>query len=164
MNIKICRPLPRTGEDSERGVAMHAAQTTSVRSRLQEDLVEKAVQRLGIFAALSAFVHPALYFGLRAVVPAEIYRLSSTPQSYVVGMWLAAACGLVVCVSAFSRKLPSALMLDLGLVFEVVVAFLIGFMQATRYPAELLVHMGFNGIPVWLTVFALVVPATTVKT
>jgi len=164
MNIKTCRPLPKTGEDSARGVAMYAAHTTSARSRLPQDLVEKAVQRLGLFAALSALAQPALYFGLRAVVPEDVFGLSSTPQAYIVAMWLAAACGLVIFALAFGRKLRSALMLDLGLVFEVVVAFLIGFMQATRYPPDLLVHMGFNGIPVWLTVFALVVPASTAKT
>src|SRR5947207_11033735 len=164
MNTKSCRPLPRTGEDSARGVALHAPHTPSVRSGLPEDLLERAVQRLGVFAALSALAQPALYFGLRAVVPENVLRLSSTPHSYIVAMWLAAACGLVIFALAFSRKLPSALMLDFGLVFEVVVALLIGFMQVTRYSPELLVHMGFNGIPVWLTVFALVVPASTAKT
>jgi hypothetical protein len=53
------------------GVAMQAAHTTSARSRLPEDLVEKAVQRLGVFAAVSALAQPALFFGLRAVVPED---------------------------------------------------------------------------------------------
>src|SRR5262249_27529247 len=153
-----------TGAESVRSALLDARTATGTTSQLPQDLIETAVQRLGVFAALSALVLPALYFGNRAVVPDRGFSMSSTPDSYIVAMWLAAVCCLVMFVLAFSRKLPSALILDLGLVFEVVVAFLIGFMQATRYSPELLVHMGFNGIPVWVTVFVLVVPASTRKT
>src|SRR6185436_13843868 len=72
MNTRTCRPLPKSGEDSARGIA----HPTSARSRFREDLVEK-VQRIGVFAALSALAQPTLLFGLRSVAPEKIFKLSA---------------------------------------------------------------------------------------
>jgi serine/threonine-protein kinase len=79
-------------------------------------------------------------------------------------MWSAVVCGVIIFALAFSRTLSPGLILDIGLVFEVVVAFFIGLMQASRYPADLLVHTGIAGITIWVAVFVLVVPASTGKT
>src|SRR5215510_3830828 len=121
MNIKTCHPLPKTREDDVHSGMTPGGQVTSTGSRLPQDVMEKAARRLGLFGLLSALVHPALYFVPRAVVPADAVRAFPTSGAFVVAMWVAVACGAAIFIMAFSGKLSAALMLDVGLIFEVVV-------------------------------------------
>src|SRR5262245_42989105 len=152
MSIKSCRPLPK--EVTSKGTRTH----------LPSDLIEKAVSRLAMLGLLSALAHPFLYYGTRAVIPEKILRVNPVPRASFIAMWVAIVTGLAIYGLARSRKLKPDLMLDIGLLFEVVGALCIGLMEAPRFSADYAVYGGPPGIALWITFFVLVVPNTLGKT
>src|SRR5688572_30380986 len=101
--------------------------TSSGTYHLPTDMKDKAVMRLGLLGLLSTVAHVAIFYGIRAAIPAELLSGSSVPAAYMFALWAAVAAGLIVFGLAFSRKVRPELMLDIGLIFEVAGAFLIGF-------------------------------------
>jgi eukaryotic-like serine/threonine-protein kinase len=171
VSIRSCRPLPKDREDQAndatgqpRSVVRHATTIWGTLGALPADLIDKAVNRLGMFGLLSAVAHPFLHFGMRVVVPAEILRATPLPATFMSAMWVAMAAGVAIYALTRSRKLKPGLMLDIGLIFEVVGAFCIGLMDAPRFSADALVNPGPAGIALWITFFVLVVPNTLGKT
>jgi hypothetical protein len=167
VSIRSCHPAPKSPHDDQTPgtgsrVARYAKTWTT--GKIPADLVDRSVRRLGIFGLLSALAHPLLYFSIRAVLPADILETLPPPPSFVLAMWSAIICGLIISALAFSRKLEAPLMLDIGLIFEVAGAFLIGLMQSSLYPANILVHTGIAGITLWVAFFVLVVPSSPGKT
>ena len=113
---------------------------------------------------LSAVAHPFLHYGARAVIPDEILAANPVPPVYFVAMAMAIGSGLVIYALARSRKLNPQLMLDIGLMFEVVGALCIGLIETSRFSADTAVHAAPGGIALWITFFILVVPNTLGKT
>src|SRR5262249_7568228 len=156
MSIKSCRPLPK-----EKGEPGEIRVTT--RTRLPEDFIDKAVNRLGMLGLLSAAAHPLFHYGTRAIVPNDILRAMPLPPGYYVAMGVAIISGLIIFALTHSRKLKPELMLDIGLIFEVIGAFCIGLLEAPRVSGTH-VDAGPGSIALWITLFVLVVPNTLGKT
>src|SRR5688572_14806986 len=169
MSVRSCRPLPKERDTPARDSAEHrplsvaAGITTGSHTRLPTDLIDKAVRRLGMVGLLSALVHPVLYYSLFLGVPSEVLNARSILPTSIVAMWVAVALGLLIYVVTARRWLPSDVMLDVGLVFEVVGAFCIGLMDASHFS---IIQMGAKpgGIALWIVFFILVVPNTLGKT
>jgi eukaryotic-like serine/threonine-protein kinase len=152
VSIKNCCPLPK-----------EATSTRLTHARLPVDLIEKAVGRLGMLGLLSAIADALLHYGTLAFLPANIRQAIPAPPSSLA-MWFAIVSGLAIFGLARSRKVNSELMLDLGLLFEVVGAFCIGMMEASRFLADKPVYLGPGAVSLWITFFVLVVPNTLGKT
>src|SRR5262249_59032801 len=148
VNTKSCRPLPK-----ER--AEPITTTFGARTRLPQDLIDKAVNRLGMLGLLSAAAHPLFHYGTHAVLPDDILQTMHMPQAYFVGIWAAIICGLAIFVLTRSRKLQPDLMLDVGLIFEVVGAFCIGLIEASTLSMGGHVDGCASGIVLWITILVL---------
>ena len=72
--------------------------------------------------------------------------------------------GGVICALAWSRRLPPSLMLDVGLLFEVVGAFWIALVEHGMPATADIPFRGISSVGVWITFFVLVVPSTLGKT
>jgi serine/threonine-protein kinase len=130
---------------------------------LPPDVVERAVNRLGWLALFYAIAFPALRLAEHAGHFADAFR----PYPYMlvdVALFGAILTGGLVSALAWSRKLPPSLMLDLGLVFEVVGAFWIALADYGGASISDVPFRGFSGICVWIVFFVLVVPSTLGKT
>jgi eukaryotic-like serine/threonine-protein kinase len=127
-------------------------------------MIDKAVARLGIVGLLSAIAHVAIPYGIMLVLPREVLQQTSVPNAHAVAMWTAVAAGLTTFGLAFSRKLRPELMLDIGLVFEVIGAFLIGLEDSSTSTPAVLIRNGLPNIGMWIVFFILVVPNTLGKT
>ena len=167
---KSCRPVPKDREHSSsdaaapsKGVARHLTTTWGTHV-LPPDLIDKAVYRLGMLGLLSAAAHPLLHFGIRAVIPDGMLVANPVSPVSSVALSMAIGSGLVIYALARSRRLNPQLMLDLGLIFEVVGALCIGLIESSRFSAATAVHAGPGGIALWITFFVLVVPNTLGKT
>ncbi len=136
---------------------------------LPPDLVEKAVNRLGWLALVYVASHIALrvvshYSGHPEGIPEHSLFPAAFPLADI-GLIVAVVSGLVVCALAWRRKLPDRLMLDIGLLFEVVGAFCIALVEFSMPPSSSnLLGQGNSSIVVWISFFILVVPSTFGKT
>jgi hypothetical protein len=148
---KVCRP-----------VARHIT-TAAVTYTLPPDLIDKAVTRLGMLGLLSAIAHLVIHYGILAVLPGDLPQ-TSVPTANTVAMWIAVVAGLAVFGLAYSKKVKPQLMLDLGLIFEVLGAFLIGLQDCSNNPPQILVSVGLPNISMWIVFCILVVPNTLGKT
>jgi eukaryotic-like serine/threonine-protein kinase len=153
VSIKSCRPLPK-GE----GPAW------ATRTRLPQDFVDKAVNRLGLLGWLSAVAHVTFYYWPRLVVPEEVLRTIPESPIAVKAMWVAIAAGLAIYALTRARILSSDLILDIGFLFEVVGALCIGLIESSMAPPGGLIDARLGGIALWITLFVLVVPNTLGKT
>ncbi|MBI3934051.1 MAG: protein kinase [Acidobacteria bacterium] len=130
---------------------------------LPPDIVDKAIRRLGWLALFYAIAFPALRLTEGAGKPwSEIF-----PYPYpLVDVALAGALlsGGLICALAWSRKICPAVMLDIGLIFEVVGAFWIALAEYGGPPLGDIPFRGFSGICVWIIFFVLVIPETLGKT
>src|SRR5262245_36204075 len=79
-------------------------------------------------------------------------------------MWVAIGAGVAIYGLTRTRILSPLLMLDVGLIFEVVGALCIGVIEASRFSADRTFEAGPHGIALWITLFVLVVPNTPGKT
>ena len=149
--------------EEPRAIARHIT-TSSESYRLPPDMIDKAVARLGMVGLLSAIAHPAIPYGIMAVLPQDILRKTSVPAAHMVSVWTAVAAGLTIFGLAFSRKVKPELMLDIGLIFEVLGAFLIGLQDSSTSPPDVLVRNGLPNIGMWIVFLILVVPNTLGKT
>ena len=137
--------------------------TSSAFNRLPEDLMQKAVNRLGWVALFYALSLQLVHWGRNVSVPDQLIYPNGKILMYA-GLFGGTLVALTVTAIAWSRKVDWARMLDFGLVFEVVAAFCIGLMEyALSLPLADRVY-GWSGIVVWITVFVLVVPASLGKT
>jgi eukaryotic-like serine/threonine-protein kinase len=154
VSTKTCRPLPKEGKGSGTGNI----------TRFPQDLIEKAVDRLGMLALVSAIAHPLFHYCIRLVIPAEVLRSNPAHTANVVAMWIGIVAGLAVYALTRLGKLSPGLTLDIGLLFEVVGAFSIGLIESHRAFAGHPADTGPGGIGFWITLFVLVVPNTLGKT
>src|SRR5262245_26004576 len=95
---------------------------------------------------LSAAAHLFLHYGTQAVLPAEFLQANPHSSVYFVAMWVAVGAGLVIFGLTQIRKLSSDLMLDIGLIFEVVGSLCIGLIEASHFSAQSPINLGPTGI------------------
>ena len=171
MNTRSCRPLPKDRENpsdsikgQDRSLPERAGTIWGTHTTLPADLIDKAVKRLGMLGLLSAAAHPLLHYSTRSFMPSEILQAHPLPPAHFVATWIAIGAGLAIYGLTRSGKVKADLMLDLGLIFEVVGALCIGLMEAPRFSADAPLNVGPAGIALWITFFILVVPNTFGKT
>jgi serine/threonine-protein kinase len=127
------------------------------------DIMEQAVSRLGWLALFYAIAHPMFRLVAHSGSLANTLRPSEYPlvDFALIGAMVS---GGVVCALAWSRRLPPALMLDIGLLFEVVGAFWIALVEHGMPETANLPFRGISSVGAWITFFVLVVPTTLGKT
>src|SRR5262249_44442438 len=130
---------------------------------LPSDLLDKAVTRLGWVALFYAVALQAVHWGRQLSVLVRLIYPGGRVLLYA-GLFGGTILALAVTGLAWSRKVCSPIMLDLGLVFEVAGAFSIGLVEySINLPIGERVY-GWSGIVLWIAVFVLVIPATLGKT
>ncbi len=126
---------------------------------LPADLLETAVKRLGFLGLIIALMAPASYFIERIIQPQRVVLKEGIPFPQIVAAGLFAI-GVSVCVLAWSRVLRPELMLDLGLGFEVIVAFAIALSEnATPWPEDQEIR-GISWNCLWISMYVVAIPGT----
>ena len=130
---------------------------------LPPDLIRKSVNRLGWVALMYAVAVFAVYrlghwLGppLPDHVPDFLFMDFNVP--------LAVALGGTVCFLAWSGKLPPLLMLDIGLLFEVMGGLLLSLSETSLLTTMHGPFPGPSSVSVWIVLFVLAVPTTLGKT
>jgi eukaryotic-like serine/threonine-protein kinase len=130
---------------------------------LPMDLVQKSVNRLGWVALIFAIAIVLLQWIDRIFNPAHLSPLPDFGY-FDFNVPLAAALGGTVCFLAWSGKLPPMLMLDVGLMFEVLGGLLLA-LSENAVPGRIDEPFpGPSSVSVWITIFILTVPTTQGKT
>src|SRR5512140_3203643 len=124
---------------------------------LTGEVLDTAVRRLGflglVIAALGPSVYAILYHFQRAMVSGPV------PIQPVAAAILIVA-GLSVCVLAWSRKVRPELVLDLGLVFQVIVAFAISLWEnAPPWPPDQMIR-GISWNCLWISMYVVAIPGS----
>ena len=130
---------------------------------LPPDIMDAAVRRLGWLALFYAIAFPAIRLTESIGKPwNEIfpYPFPLVDVALVGGVLT----GALVCALAWSRKICPAVMMNIGLTFEVVGAFWIALSDYGGAPLAEIPYRGFSGIGVWVIFFVLVIPETLGKT
>jgi hypothetical protein len=177
VNTKSFHPLPKDKDDASGSASVDPRREGATRIRLQpkpattwggyslpSDLIDKAVTRLGIVGLLYAIAHPTIHYGILAVTPENLRSSVVITNAFMFALWAAVASGLIIFGLAYSRKLKPELMLDIGLIFEVVGALFIGLQNTLMHPPEILAAVGLPIIGLWIVFCVLVVPNTLGKT
>ena len=151
------------GREERRAVARHVT-TGAGTYTLPPDLIDKAVTRLGMLGLLSAIAHVGIHYGIMAALPQETRQGLVVHAPNMIAMWTAVVLGLAVFGLAYSRKVKPGLMLDIGLIFEVAGAFLLGFIDSSSNSHDVLLRTGLPNISLWIVFCILVVPNTLGKT
>lgn len=126
---------------------------------LPHEMLETAVRRLGFLGLVVALMAPSAYWIERWTQPERLSAHGAFPFQLVVAVLLFAA-GSAVCALAWSRITPAQLTLDLGLVFEVIVAFAISLSEnATPWPPEHPIR-GISWNCVWISMYVVAIPGT----
>jgi serine/threonine-protein kinase len=143
--------------------AHSASNATSGFGALPPELTDSAVRRLGWVALFYILAYLVFRWLVFIQTPAAAFRPSPYPllDTAIIG---AIVTGAVMWALAWSGKVPSHLMLDLGLLFEVAGAFWIGLAENGRLEALATPFRGVSSISVYVAIFVLVVPTTLGKT
>ncbi len=125
---------------------------------LPAEVVSTAVRRLGFLGLIIAVMFPGVYwveyFTQRARVAGPVPPLLA---------WLMFLAGSAICVLAWSRKVRPELALDLGLIFEVIVAFALSLDENTPpWPPDLPLR-GVSWNCLWISMYVIAVPGTLGK-
>lgn len=125
---------------------------------LPADLLETAVKRLGFLGLVIALMAPSAYLIEHFVQPERLAAGGPVPFQQIVAALLFVA-GVSICVLGWSHILRADLMLDLGLVFEVLVAFAISLSEnATPWPPGPIRGVSWNSL--WITMYVVAIPGT----
>lgn len=138
--------------------------TTRSRGTLPSDLLQEARRRLRTLALLYAFVFAVANFVVAFLAgPEAVAHLFSD-----VAMWLPGALSitmaLVLAALCGSRGLRPRMLLDIGLVFEIVASFGIAAAEYPHYYAPMQYQpgeyggLGLSWVSVWVILFTVVVP------
>jgi plasmid stabilization system protein ParE len=144
-SVTLMHPEPR--DSRARGIS----------SGLPADLLSQSAGRLRVLALLYAFV-----FFMAGIFPALLFDRAHFLGSFV--QWgpgvIGIVVGLVVAVLIRSPRLPVAITMKLGLVFEIASSYAIAAAEFGD-PMGLEMHAGFLGlswVAVWVVLFTVVVP------
>jgi serine/threonine-protein kinase len=128
-------------------------------SALAPEIIQRSARRVGFIGLIAALTAPASYLVERAFQPERVVLPGAVPfPALVAGGML--VMGLAVFASAWSRKLPPALVLDLGLIFEVVGAFAISLSENAGLWVAGQPVRGISWNCIWITIFAIAVPGS----
>jgi len=124
---------------------------------LPGEVVDTAVRRLGFLGLIIALMGPSVYTILylmqRAMVSGPVPIQPAAAALLVVA-------GSSVCVLAWSRKVRPELVLDLGLVFQVIVAFAISLWEnAPPWPADQMIR-GISWNCLWISMYVVAIPGS----
>jgi len=129
---------------------------------LPPDMVEKAVSRLGWLALFYVIAFPLMRVLHFLREPGSALRPSPFPL-LDISLIGALICGGAICALAWSRKVPPDVMLDWGLLFEVVGAFWIAVGESGMPPFADWPFRGVSAISLWITSFIVAIPSTMGK-
>jgi eukaryotic-like serine/threonine-protein kinase len=130
---------------------------------LPPEMVDQAIHRLAWVALFYVLAH--FFFRLLFFITTPAATLQRSPFVLLdIAMVGATSTGALMCAMAWSRRLSPALMLDLGLLFEVVGALWIALAEASNPQILAMPLRGVSSISLWITIFVLVVPTTRGKT
>lgn len=126
---------------------------------LPSDILETAVRRLGFLGLIIALMGPSAYLIERWTQPGRVVAPGKFPFQSVAAAVLFAA-GAAVCGLAWSRKVRAELMTDLGLIFQVLVAFAISLSEnATAWqPDDPIRGISWNSL--WISMYVIAIPGT----
>ena len=122
---------------------------------LPAEVVSTAVRRLGFMGLIVAVMGPSVYW-VEYFIQRE--RLAGPiPPGVAVLLFLA---GSAMCALAWSRRVRPELVLDLGLVFEVIVAFALSLSENTPIwpPDQMLRGVSWNCL--WISMYVVTIPGT----
>jgi hypothetical protein len=146
---RVC--IPRTSSDTKTG-------------SLPSDLMDQAVMRLGwlglIYAATINLVHWTRMYAM----PANSLAAQGIPTLVYVALTIGTGLGLAICAATWSRKLAAQMLLDIGLVFEVVAALCTAILENSNPLITQGPIRGISGVAVWTVFFVLVIPTSFGKT
>jgi len=124
---------------------------------LPVDLLETAVKRLGFLGLVIAVMGLSGYATELFIQPERLVEGRPFPQ--IAAAFLLAA-GAAVCGLAWSRTLRPELMLDFGLVFQVVAAFAISLSEnATKWEPDHPIR-GISWNCLWISMYVIAIPGT----
>ncbi len=124
---------------------------------LTGEVLDTAVRRLGflglVIAAMGPSVYAILHHFQRAMVSGPVPIQPAAAALLVVA-------GLSVCMLAWSRKVRPELVLDLGLVFQVIVAFAISLWEnAPPWPPDQMIR-GISWNCLWISMYVVAIPGS----
>jgi len=149
--MKVC--IPKTASDSSTG---HFG--------LPHDMVERAITRLGWLGLAFAATLNLVHWTRTYILPPQAMAGWTMPPLVYACLIIGTAAGLGMTALAWSRRIPPATMLDIGLIFEVIAAFCIAAMENSSPLIAQGWVRGISGLALWTAFFALVVPTSLGKT
>jgi serine/threonine-protein kinase len=122
---------------------------------LPAEVLNTAVRRLGFLGLVVAVMFPASYW---VEFVAQRERVAGPIPGVVAVVML--VLGAAVCVTAWSRRVRPELTLDLGLVFQVLVAFALSLDENTpAWPADQWLR-GVSWNCLWISMYVVTIPGT----
>jgi serine/threonine-protein kinase len=154
-----------TGKKPERVcVPRNPCNITTSQAVLPAEVTERAVARLGWMALFFVATVHLVHWSRVYLLSPDVLSHINMPSLANLGLIGGTAAGLTVCALAWSRRLPPGLVLDIGMIFEVVAAFSIATLEnSTPMPHDGWLR-GVSGVALWITFFILVVPGSLGKT
>ena len=124
---------------------------------LPPEVINTAVRRLGFLSLIVAVMFPCAYW-VESFLPVQKARLESPiPAPVAIAMFVA---GISVCVLAWLRRTKPELVLDVGLIFEVVVAFALSLTENTPIWGEAEILRGVSWNCLWISIYIITIPGT----
>jgi serine/threonine-protein kinase len=142
-------------------VARLTATPTSI-GALPPDLAEKAARRIGFLGLALSVTAPMSYVAEYYLQPQRVISAGhfSLPGAAAIILFVI---GIAAFVAGWSRRVPAHLVIDLGLIFEVIGAFGISLSENATPLAPGAPVRGISWNCLWIAVFAAAVPASTGK-
>ncbi len=141
----------------------HWSDALSSYSMLPPDMLERAARRLGWVALFYLVSFPIMRLLYHIKNPLQFFQASPFPL-VDIALFGAIISGGIITAVAWSGKLPPALVLDVGLLFEVLGALWIALAEMGFPFLDQIEYRGVSAITLWITMFILVIPATLGKT
>src|SRR5215831_15676032 len=131
---------------------------------LPNDLLESAVTRLGWLGLIYAATLNAVHWTRTYALPPGAAGTAAVPTLVYVGLVAGTVLGLSICALAWTRRIPAHLMLDVGLIFQVLAGFCIAVMENSNPLLAQGWVRGISGLALWTVFFVLVIPSSLGKT
>jgi serine/threonine-protein kinase len=148
--MKVC--VPKTASDTSTGYF-----------GLPNDMVDRAITRLGWLGLAYAATINLVHFTRMYALPQHAFAGWTMPPLVYACLIVGTAAGLAITALAWSRRVQTSTMLDLGLIFEVVAAFCLAAMENSSPLIGQGWVRGISGLALWIVFFALVVPGSLGK-
>lgn len=122
---------------------------------LPGEAVETAVRRVGFLGLIVALMAPSAYFFELFIQPKRVASAMVPAVAALLFVY-----GSVMCLLSWRHKVRPDLLLDLGLVFQVVVAFAIALSEnVTPWPEDQFIR-GVSWNCLWISMYVVAIPGT----